>query len=329
MVFGGAGDERLALNEDTLWSGGPHHNNNPKALAALPRVQRLIFAGKVREAEGLVQSDLMGRPSMMQAYQPLGDLRLHFPGHEDATDYRRELDLEQAIARVTYRVGDAMFTREVFASHPAQLIVVRLTCDRPGRLNIDAALTSPQPDTVTVTCGRGLRMTGQIGPTPEPDSRSWTAPWNDEGMKFETRVRVVTDGGSVSPEGETVCIRDADAVTLFIAAATSFRTFEDIGGDPAAACEQHLSAASTPFEELRAAHVADYRSLFSRVSLEVPGAQSPELHFQAGRYLLIACSRPGSQAANLQGIWNEDLYPPWDCDLHHDVNLQMNYWPAE
>ena len=336
MVFGGTSDERLALNEDTLWSGGPHHNNNPKALAALPEVQRLIFSGKVQEAEELVQSDLMGRPSMMQAYQPLGDLRLHFPGHEDATDYRRELDLEQAIARVTYRVGDAThrakgatFTREVFASYPAQLIVVRLTCDRPARLDVDVALTSPQPDTVTVTCSRGLRLTGKIGPTPEPDSRSWTAPWHDDGMRFESRVRIAAESGTVKPDGQTVQIRDADAVTLFIAAATSFRTFDDIGGDPAPACEQHLSAANTPYDQLRGAHVADYRSLFSRVRLEVPGAQSPELHFQAGRYLLIACSRRGSQAANLQGIWCGERWPYWGSKYTININIQMNYWPAE
>ena len=355
MVFGGPTEERLQLNEDTLWSGGPHDYTNGEALKALPEARRLVFAGKGKQAERLYDEKMHGRPRKCQAYQPLGDLKLRFAGHEAAKGYRRELDLATAVASVRYRVGDATFTREVFASHPDQVIVVRVSCDKPGRVSFDAALTSPQPGAKTVGVGDDrLRLIGQLGLRKLPDgvsgARSWTAEWEGEGLRFEGRLAARAEGGRVLVKDGVLQVRDADAATLLLAAATSFVNYRDITADPAARAKRCLAAAGDkPYSKLRAAHVADHSRLFGRVRLDLgrsaaaklptdqrlkayDPARDPALAalvFQYGRYLLIASSRPGSQAANLQGIWCKDLWPLWSSKWTININTQMNYWPAE
>ena len=350
MVYGGVGDERIQFNEDTLWSGGPHDNVNPKAAAALPKVRKLIFEDRLAEAEKLIETDLMGRPVMMQAYQPFGDLHIAFAGHEDAREYERELDLEEAVAGVRYRVGDVVFTREVFVSHPAQVMVVRLASDRPGKLDFEATLTSPHPQTETFAAGEDtLRMVGALGTRTDPESHSWTAPWEGPGLRFEARLHVKAEGGAVESNGDRIAVRGADSATLLLAAATNFRRYDDIGGDPEPICERRIrAAAGVPYGTLREQHVEDYRKLFDRVAIDLGGADSPalptderithladgdvalaELVFQYGRYLLISSSRPGTQAANLQGIWNDMLWPWWGSKYTININIQMNYWPAE
>jgi len=346
-VFGGMATERIALNEDTLWSGGPHCYDNPEAIKHLPGVRKLIAEGRFGEAEGLAQK-MLGVPKYQQCYLPLGDLFIRFPTEGEPSDYRRELDLGTAVARVTYRMGDAVFTREVFASNPDQVIVVRLTCDKPGRISFDLAMTSPHPSTTKSLAGGVLSMTGKVGPREE--SRL-IGPWKGDGLRFEARVRVATEGGEVASEGERVTVKGADSATLLCAAATSFVNYGGISADPAERVEGYLAAvAGKPFDRLRADHVNDHKKLFGRVELDLggrdaalrptderlralaEGSADPHLAallFQYGRYLLIASSRPGTQPANLQGVWNDNVRPPWGSKYTININIQMNYWPAE
>lgn len=355
MVFGEVTTERLQLNEDTLWSGAPHDYTVPGAVDHLPKVRRLIFTGKVKEAKELMGKFMMGSPAKLHAYQPLGDLYLHFQEHDDVGNYRRQLDLDQAIACVRYRIGDARFTREIFSSHPDQVIVIRLTCDKPGRISFDASMTSPHPDTKTRPIGRDtLRLIGRLGQRKKPEKVGrggrWSAEWNGRGMKFEGRLRVTIDGGSISATKDELQVRNASSATLLLAAATSFKNYKDISGNPQTLVRKYIAdVAGKSFDRLRRDHIADYQRLFCRVKLDLGStgamnrptderiktfdeADDPQLaalYFQFGRYLLIASSRPGCQPANLQGIWNENLWPPWGSKWTLNINAEMNYWPAE
>jgi len=352
MVYGGVAQEQLALNEDTLWSGRPRDHTNPEALPHLAQVRELIFAGRYVEAQEMCDQYLMGVPIHLQAYQPLGDLWLRFPGHASATDYQRELDLEDGVVRVSYRAGRATFRREVLASAVDQVIAVRLACDRPGQLSLEVALASPHPHEIVSRDG-SLTLTGQwVG---DGESRGLVAGMEGPGIRFQAMLEAQVVGGQLNATDGGLRIENADAVMLLLAAATSYRNPLDISGDPAALCAAHLAqAAGKPYAELRAAHVADYRALYGRVQLDLgspaddrptddrptdgrlqavgrgaidPGLEA--LYFQYGRYLLIASSRPGTQAANLQGIWNDRLDPPWGSKWTINVNTEMNYWPAE
>ena len=335
VVLGGVGRERIQLNEDSRWAGGPRDTDDPGAAAHLPEVRRLLFAGRPREAIELAERELMGRPSRLQPYQTLGDLFLDFEHEPPGEDYRRELDLDSAVARVDYRSGEAGFTREVFVSAPDQVVVVRLTADRPGALSLYARLARSQDARVQVSGPDRIEVIGRLGA---------------DGLAFRAALRIRAEGGRVEPFVERIGIEAADAVTLLLCAATSFR-----GADPGADCESRLRAASAkPYAELRAAHVEDHRRLFRRAGLRLgdpeanaaaarrptderlervaAGGTDPgldALYFQFGRYLLIASSRPGTLPANLQGIWNDSLHPPWNSDYHLNINVQMNYWPAE
>jgi len=344
MVFGGVVHERLQLNEDTLWSGRPYDPVNPEAREALPEVRRLLAAGMYRDAATLVSRTVMARPLAQMAYQTLGDLHLTFPQAEAVDTYRRDLDLATATARVSYTAGGVRFTREVFASAPDQVIVVRLTADRPGQISFEARLQTPQRASIDTASGGDLVMRGVNGDGAgtTADGRPMTG-----ALRFEARARVISTGGTRTSVDGALVVRGADAATLLIAAATSYRRFDDVTGDPAARTGSALDAAGrTPVDALRAAHVRDHQRLFNRVTLDlgasaaVPtdervrgfaGGADPglaALYFQYGRYLLIASSRPGSQPANLQGIWNESLSPPWGSKYTININTEMNYWPA-
>ncbi|MEE1940703.1 glycoside hydrolase family 95 protein [Streptomyces sp. TRM 70361] len=363
MVFGGTGTERLQLNEDTLWAGGPHDYGNPRALAALPEVRRLVLAGRRDEAQALADRDLMGVPVRQMPYQTVGELLLSFPGGAPGTGsgtgpgdgrggtaevsgYRRELDLATAVASVEYVRGGVRHRREVFASAPDQVLVVRLTVDTPGALSLTAALRSP------------LRVTVS---SPGPSCAALDGTGDDaEGipgvLRFRCLVRAVAEGpGAVVRSGDGVLrVTDATAVTLLVSAATDHRDWRGPAGEPAAAVRAArplTAAAARPYGELRARHVADHAALFDRVRLEIPPVpgssaaalptdervarfadggdpQLVALYFAYGRYLLIACSRPGTQPANLQGLWNDLPDPPWGGKYTININTQMNYWPA-
>ena len=348
MVFGGTADERLQINESTLWGGGPHDYTNPEAYSHLDEVRKLIFAGKVDEAEKLSEN-LMGKPKLLMPYQPFCDLRLHFPGHDQAADYHRELYLDEAFAETDYKIGDAHFRREMFVSYPDQVLVVRITASQPGQLTFSVGMDSPQAGThVESTANDALQLTGQIQPRQNPPS-SWTGSWDQPGMRFAAMLKVVHEGGSVRSAEGGLEISGANSVTILFSNATSFRNYRDINGDALGAARATLQRASKmSYESLRTRHVDDFRSLFSRVELHLGDDHSAEstdqriknfavnddpsllaLYFEFGRYLLISSSRPGGQPANLQGIWNEDLLPAWSSKWTTNINLEMNYWQAD
>jgi alpha-L-fucosidase 2 len=348
-VFGGAPSERLQLNEDTFWSGGPYDPIREDALQYLPEVRQLLWEGRYKEAQDLADQRLMGRPRHLQAYQPLGDLRLVLPGHDQPKEYRRELDLDRAVVRVGYRVGTTSVVREIFASAPDQSIVVRITASGPAKLRFTAALDSRHPFTLRPLPG-GLLMSGRWrGDLASPEqhlelSHGLQARWYGEGLAFAVRLEVETRGGRVVADAQGLRVLDAEAATLRLAAATSFS-----GRDPEAACADALRV-RRPYADLLARHLADHRALFRRVRLDLgpadpgprptderlaavrAGALDPGLaatYFQYGRYLLIASSRPGTEPANLQGLWNDDLRPAWGSKYTININTEMNYWPAE
>jgi len=349
MVFGGVELERLQLNEDTLWSGRPHDYVNPEAAQYLPRVRELILEGRYGEAEKLAEEHMMGIPARLQAYQPLGDLSLEFQLPGEVRDYRRELDLSEAVTRTSFRIGDARYMREAFASAPDQVIVVRLECDQPGGISVKAELSSPHPHEAQTDKADRLILRGQW--TGHATDRDRAVAVETAGLSFEVWLAVNADGGNLSRDDRSLRVEAANAVTFLLTAATSFKSYHDIGGDPAAICRRHLEAAiSKPYAKTRSAHAADYRRLFDRVELELAGpdrsstptderlrairegGDDPQLaaiYFQFGRYLLIASSRPGAQPANLQGIWNERIDPPWGSKWTTNINAEMNYWPAE
>jgi len=346
MVFGGTEHERLQFNEDTLWTGQPHEYQHDGAVKYLPVVRQLLFEGKQREAEELAMEQMMSVPVRQEKYQPFGDLLLDFPGHGQVSDYRRELDIDSAVSTVRYRTGQTTFTREVFSSFPDQVVVVRLSCDKPGQLTFNARLGSSHPDVQTLAVDRALVLRGQLQGYSNPRTKE-TRP---SVLKFEARLGCRTRGGSVNLTADALEVKAADSAVLVLAAATSFKNFKDVTGDPAQACQRTLEAvAGKSYDTLRRAHVADYRRLFRRVALELGTTRAPEqptderiksfaeqnapelmeIYFQFGRYLLIASSRPGSQPANLQGIWNDKLDPPWDSKWTTNINTEMNYWPSE
>lgn len=345
MVFGGIEEERLQFNEDTLWTGKPHDYSHPGAAKYLPVVRKLLFEGKQREAEALAMKHMMSVPLRQHAYQPFGDLHLHFSHADKPSDYHRELDLDTAVARVVYTVDGAKFTREVFSSAVDQVIVLHITADKDNQVSFAAKMSSPQPDTSTVAIdGTQLVLRGQMRSDGHPSGKEGSC------LKFEARLLVSTDGGKVKVTNEGVEVTGTDAATLLLAAATSFRNFQDVSADPKARCNEVIKAAADKnYDALRKAHVTDHRRLFRRVELDLGTTDASDrptderiktfgksddpqlaaLYFQFGRYLLICSSRPGSQPANLQGIWNDKIRPPWESKWTTNINTEMNYFPVE
>ena len=350
MVFGGLENERIQINEETIWAGEKRDRNNPEGARNLSEVRRLLFAGKLKEAEELADKTMIATTRRMPQYQPLGDLAIHLSGQENPTDYVRELDLDTGIVRVAYQSGGMRFTREVFCSAVDQVIVVRLTCDKPGRLSFSATLTREQDSKTSNESPNRVRIVGEAIPRDERHALE-----RQVGVRFHGELEILYEGGELSlPFGsQPLEIVRADVVTLLFAAAANFRE-----KDPAAKCSQYLSKARKPYAELRSAHIADHTRLLRRVQLNltVPVSDQPApkpipalptdqrlrrlqsgvidldleaLYFQFGRYLLISSSRPGTMAANLQGKWNDKLSPSWDSKYTININTEMNYWPAE
>lgn len=274
MVYGGIEREQLQLNEDTLWSGGPHCYDNPDAYRHLATVRDLLARGEYAEAEATAE-EMLGIPKYQQAYMPLGALFLDFPQGEEPSDYRRELNLQNAVSTVTYRIGNARFTRRVFASHPDQAIVIRLECDKPGRIMFDLSMTSPHACQSQSTADDMLLMTGQVGPrTGEggTGARRLIGPWEGEGMKFAAQVKVMADGGAVLAQEDKISVRGADAVTLVYVAATSYVNYRDISADPVKRVEDDIArVGDKSYEQLYQRHVDDYSKLFGRVAIDLGG----------------------------------------------------------
>ena len=328
MVFGGTSRERLALNEDTIWAGGPYRNDNPRTKEHLEGIRRRIFAGDYLQAQALGEQHICADTQNGMPYQLLGDLWLDFPGHETVADYRRQLDLETAVAGVSYRVGTTVFKREVFCSLAAPVLVVRLEADQPGKLEFQSSLSSILPGCQVVKMANGAELSGQ-------------------GQDFEGIPGAIQFLARLE-----VLERTDTAVTLVLAAATNFVNYADVSADPRLRVSDALARVQgLSYERLKQEHIRAYQKQFDRVSLELVSPRQEEtstlptdrrverfaqgndvslaaLYFQFGRYLLISSSQPGTQPANLQGIWNDLLEPPWDSKYTTNINVQMNYWPA-
>lgn len=340
MVYGGTSREELQLNEETLWGGGPYRNDNPKALESLAEVRNLIFSGKTMDAQNLIdQTFYTGRNGM--PYQTIGSLIIEAPGHEKAKNYYRDLDLERAVATTRYQVDGVNFQREVFASFPDRVIIVRFTADKPGELNFKVSYDSPLQSTVRKQ-GKKLVLRGKGG--------------DHEGVKgvieVETQSQVIVEGGKVSLTDKYISVEHATTATLYIAAATNFVNYHNVKGNESKKASALLAGAmKKEYSEALKAHTDYYQSQFNRVSLSLGGENTKTarqktvkriagfsqgndpalaaLMFQYGRYLLISSSQPGGQPANLQGIWNHQLNAPWDGKYTININTEMNYWPAE
>jgi alpha-L-fucosidase 2 len=355
MVFGSPQSDHIQLNEDTVWAGEKRDRNNPQAAKNLPEVRRLLFAGMPHEAEVLADKTIISIPRRLPPYQTMGDLRIGSADPGIVSDYRRELDLDTAVVRVTYHARnrdsvtgvweDANYTREYFSSAPDQVIVVRLTCDKPHHINIGAGLWR-EAGKIGDMIDAKTRFAGADRIVMEGEAIARDARHDQErpvGVKFQTLLLVTQEGGTIHHENKwtELSILGANSVTLFLAASTSFKP-RDI--------EHDLLAAKRSYAALKARHVADYQRLFNRVKLSLGTAPAPDLptderlkrvatgaedlrlveqYFQFGRYLLISCSRPGAMAATLQGLWNDKLDPSWDSKYTININTEMNYWPAE
>jgi alpha-L-fucosidase 2 len=343
MIFGGIRQENIQFNEDTLWTGHPADYQLTGSAEYLPQLRQLLFEGKQKEAEELAQRNFMSSPLRQNAYQPFGDVILDFEGHDGATDYKRLLDIHDAVSYVKYTIGQTTYTREVFASYPDKVIVIRLTADKKGQLTFTASLQSPHPqseqyrvDDVT------LGLKGRVTQTSKSEE--------DSKLRFEGYLRVTAEGGTANVTDTGINVIGADSVTLLLTGATSYVNYRDITADPAAACHTVMKKVKDySYKKLKKRHLADYKPLFDRVSIDLGttlAAQKPTddrildfaagddpqlaaLVFQYGRYLLIASSRPGSQPANLQGVWNDQLSPPWESKYTTNINTEMNYWLAE
>lgn len=340
MVYGGTSREELQLNEETLWGGGPYRNDNPKALESLAEVRNLIFSGKTMDAQNLIdQTFYTGRNGM--PYQTIGSLIIEAPGHEKAKNYYRDLDLERAVATTRYQVDGVNFQREVFASFPDRVIIVRFTADKPGELNFKVSYDSPLQSTVKKQ-GKKLVLRGKGG-----DHESVKGV-----IEVETQSQVIAEGGKVSLTDKYISVEHATAATLYIAAATNFVNYHNVKGNESKKASALLAGAmKKEYSEALKAHTDYYQSQFNRVSLSLGGENTKTarqetvkriagfsqrndpalaaLMFQYGRYLLISSSQPGGQPANLQGIWNHQLNAPWDGKYTININTEMNYWPAE
>ena len=351
MMFGGVDDERIVLNESSVWSGSRQDADRPGAYKVLPKIQKLLLAGKNPEAEALVNANFTCKGpgsggGQYGCYQVLGNLHLSFfPDDTNApiTNYRRELDLNDAVANLQFNRGGVEFQREMFASAPDQVMVLRLSADQSKQISFDVRLDRPERFKTTGDGNNGLLITGQL------DNGT-----DGKGVRYVARVRFLNRGGEISINGDVLRVIKADEVVLLISAGTDYQGFAGRQTkDPFAATLEDLNlAAKKSFKSLREAHIADYQKYFQRVSvqlepLDAAAAEKPTperlkaakngpgdpdlaaLYFNFGRYLLISSSRPGGLPPNLQGIWAEEIHTPWNGDWHLDVNVQMNYWPAE
>jgi len=344
MVFGGVRRERIQMNEDTVWAGPPIPQDVPGAVQAVAEARRLLFQGKYREAEHIVATRVLGERISPRSYQPLGDLWIDFESGGEVRNYRRDLDLDTAVARVRFEAGGALHRRFVFASPVDQVLVMRWEAEEPGQVRGRLRLSRTDAQPFKVRPGEiGLRGQAAHG------SRH-------KGVRFECRVRVLAEGGTCRTTADgAVSIANADAVTILAAAATDYNPDDPAHprkDDPGRLCEGTLDAAAKKsFRQLLEDSVEAHRRLFRRVALALEsdgrearlptderlervlrGADDPglvALYFQFGRYLLICSSRPGDMPANLQGLWNEHMAAPWNADYHININLQMNYWPAD
>lgn len=340
MVFGNPAMEQLQLNEETIWAGRPNNNANPDALEYIPKVRELVFAGKYLEAQTLATEKVMAKTNSGMPYQSFGDLRIAFPGHARYSNYYRELSLDSARAVVRYDVDGVTYQREMITSFTDQVVMVRLTANRPGKITFNALLTSPHQDVVIDSEDNCVTLSG-------------VSSWH-EGLKgkveFQGRLTAKANGGTFACRDGVLTVEGADEAVVYVSIATNFNNYKDITGNQVERAKSYLTEAlQNDYRSAKNAHVAFYKKYMNRVSLNLGENQHKDMttdmrvqnfketndahlvatYFQFGRYLLICSSQPGGQPANLQGIWNDKLFPSWDSKYTCNINVEMNYWPAE
>jgi alpha-L-fucosidase 2 len=335
MVHGGVEMEHIQFNEETLWKGAPHDYAHMGASAYLDEIRQLLFAGKQEEAHSLAMQEFMSIPLRQMPYQPFGDVYIEFPGHASFSDYERELDIGKAICRTSYSVDDVVYTREVIASYPQQVIAIHLTADKGKSLAFKLHMDAEHEEKSISTVGASQVLNVKV---------------KDGVLKGAAGIRVETDG-EVSNEQDAILVQAASSATIWLSASTNFISYKDVSKDPLTEVNEFLGGVEgKSFQTVKEYHMADYGTLFDRFSLNfgpsgrdtiptderlVEFANSPDdpsllaLYTQYGRYLMISSSRKGTQPANLQGIWNKDIDPAWGSKYTTNINAEMNYWPAE
>lgn len=350
MVFGKNSEERIQLNEETYWSGGPYSTVVKGGYKVLPEIQKNLFEGNPIKAHKLFGRNLMGFPVEQQKYQALANLILSFKNEKEVTDYKRWLDLKTGITSVQYTANGVTYSREVFSSVPDQVIAIRLTADKPGSISFTAQLRGERNGAHSNYATDYFRMDGAGNDELVLTGKSADYMGIEGKVRYEAKLKAVPEGGVMKLDDATLVIENANSVTLFFVAATNFINYKDVSGDHHAKVETYLKGIeSKPYNNIKNAAVKDYKSLFDRATLTLPSTQNsflptnerlkkftnesdPQLAslcYQFGRYLLISSSRPGTQPANLQGIWNKDMNPSWDSKYTTNINTEMNYWPAE
>jgi len=335
MIFGGVENDRIQFNEETLWTGAPNDYAHKGASKYLAEIRQLLADGKQKEAEDLAMAEFMSVPLKQKTYQAFGDLNLYFPNQSAFTNYYRELDLKNALCRVSYQSNGVNFTREYLSSNPDQVIAIRLTADQKKALNFTLDMDALHESKAMTAIGNSLTLKVQV---------------KDGVLRGVATLKVVSDG-TVSIKGTQLSVSGAKMATIYLAAATNYINYKDVSGNPEQKTEQTLAKVETKkYEQVRTSHIADYQKLFNRFDIQfaenervklptneriIEFSKTPDdpqllaLYIQYGRYLLISSSRPGTQPANLQGIWNDQLAPSWDSKWTVNINTEMNYWPVE
>ncbi len=341
MVYGNVEEEIIQLNEHTVWSGSPNRNDNPDALAALPELRRLIFDGKQKEAEQLANKVIISKKSHGQMFQPVGSLVLRFDEHKNYTNYYRELDIEKAITKTTYTVGNITYTRKALASLADRVVVMRLTATKRGSISfVTKGMTPHTRASVEIANGNEIVISGTTSDHEGVEGK----------IRFKGIVMIKLDGGKITSTDSTLVVSNANAATLYISIATNFNHYNDISGNESERATGYLNTAfAKSYNQIQKSHIAAYQKYFNRVTLNLGTTEAVKLptderlknfrstndphlaalYFQYGRYLLISSSQPGGQPANLQGIWNHRMKPAWDSKYTININAEMNYWPAE
>lgn len=339
MVFGNPASEQIQLNEATIWAGQPNNNANPLGLEYIPKVRELVFAGKYLEAQTLATEKVMSQTNSGMPYQTFGDLRLSFPGHADYTDFYRDLNIDSAIARTNYRVNGITYYREMFTSFTDQVLVIRLSASEKKKITFNAIFTSPHQD-VSISSEGNQILLGGVSSLHEKLKGK---------VKFQGRLKAEIKGGKQISKDGVLSVTDADEAVLYVSIATNFNNYKDITGNEVERAIAYLqNPAGKLFDDLKSDHVGYFRKFYDKSSLFLGDNKSTETtdirianfaqtndahlvatYYHFGRYLLICSSQPGGQAANLQGIWNDKLFPSWDSKYTTNINLEMNYWPAE
>ena len=349
MVYGGTVNETIQFNEETLWTGQPHDYANEGAHEVLEELRQLLLDGNQAQAHKLGNEHFMSQPFGQLSYQPFGNVLINFPGHENAINFNRKLDLEEAITAVNYEVDEVKYKREVFASKPDQAVVLHIEASKKGKLNFTVGLNSPHAKYDVIVNGDEIILKGKANNYAQ-ELDMVNEPYPLSKLTFEARLKIINEGGELVIEDNAIKVVNANTATLQLVAATSFVNYQDISGNPSELCKNYLSNLNgKSYKELKDTHIEDFRNLFNRVALDLGTSEISKrptnerlisfkkdedpslvaLLYQYGRYLFISSSRVGTQPPNLQGIWNDKLNPPWDSKYTININTEMNYWLAE